>query len=125
MFIVLAQILNYVRISNLLIVFQCFSLGAEIGSHKNDHSYQFMVNFSIRLLKYIVEKIVIIEIIYFKDSGAFGIFLGRTSWSANEEVRLLDAIEQFGFGNWEDIAKHIETRTPEGNYYHFIICPIV
>ncbi|KAG6449957.1 hypothetical protein O3G_MSEX006339 [Manduca sexta] len=71
------------------ICLQCFSLGAEIGSHKNDHSYQFV------------------------DSGAFGIFLGRSSWSANEEVRLLDAIEQFGFGNWEDIAKHIETRTPE------------
>ncbi|XP_026315145.1 transcriptional adapter 2B [Hyposmocoma kahamanoa] len=71
------------------ICLQCFSLGAEIGSHKNDHSYQFM------------------------DSGAFGIFLGRSSWSANEEVRLLDAIEQFGFGNWEDIAKHIETRSPE------------
>ncbi|XP_059053222.1 transcriptional adapter 2B isoform X3 [Achroia grisella] len=71
------------------ICLQCFSFGAEIGSHKNDHSYQFM------------------------DSGAFGIFLGRSSWSANEEVRLLDAIEQFGFGNWEDIAKHIETRTPE------------
>ncbi|CAH0400481.1 unnamed protein product [Chilo suppressalis] len=71
------------------ICLQCFSLGAEIGSHKNDHSYQYM------------------------DSGAFGIFLGRSNWSANEEVRLLDAIEQFGFGNWEDIAKHIETRTPE------------
>ncbi|XP_045453097.1 transcriptional adapter 2B-like [Melitaea cinxia] len=71
------------------ICMQCFALGAEIGSHKNDHSYQFM------------------------DSGAVGIFLGRNSWSANEEVRLLDAIEQFGFGNWEDIAKHIETRTPE------------
>ncbi|KAJ2953294.1 hypothetical protein O0L34_g878 [Tuta absoluta] len=71
------------------ICLQCFSLGAEIGTHKNDHSYQYM------------------------DSGAFGIFLGRSSWSANEEVRLLDAIEQFGFGNWEDIAKHIETRTPE------------
>ncbi|XP_049877727.1 transcriptional adapter 2B isoform X2 [Pectinophora gossypiella] len=71
------------------ICLQCFSLGAEIGTHKNDHSYQFM------------------------DSGAFGLFLGRSSWSANEEVRLLDAIEQFGFGNWEDIAKHIESRTPE------------
>ncbi|CAH2094469.1 unnamed protein product [Euphydryas editha] len=71
------------------ICLQCFSLGAEIGSHKNDHSYQLM------------------------DSGSIGIFLGRNSWSANEEVRLLDAIEQFGFGNWEDIAKHIETRTPE------------
>jgi len=26
----------------------------------------------------------------------------------------LDAIEQFGFGNWEDISEHIETRTAEG-----------
>ncbi|KOB64452.1 Transcriptional adapter 2B [Operophtera brumata] len=43
------------------ICLQCFSVGAEIGQHKNDHSYQFV------------------------DSGAFGIFLGRSSWSANEE----------------------------------------
>lgn len=61
-----------------------------------------------------IKVIVILRFMYFKDSGAFGIFISRTSWSANEEVRLLDAIEQFGFGNWEDIAKHIETRTPEG-----------
>ncbi|CAK1553901.1 unnamed protein product [Leptosia nina] len=71
------------------ICLQCFTLGAESGQHKNDHEYQFL------------------------DAGAFGIFLGRNSWSASEEVRLLDAIEQFGFGNWEVISKHIETRTPE------------
>jgi len=29
-------------------------------------------------------------------------------------MRLLDAIEQFGFGNWEDISKHIESKTSEG-----------
>ncbi|KAK0182525.1 hypothetical protein PV327_000658 [Microctonus hyperodae] len=69
---------------------QCFSAGAEIGSHKNDHSYQFM------------------------DSGTISIFSGsRGNWTAREHLRLLDAIEQFGFGNWEDISKHIETRTPE------------
>lgn len=68
---------------------QCFSAGAEIGSHKNDHSYQFM------------------------DSGTISIFNGRGNWTAREQLRLLDAIEQFGFGNWEDISKHIETRTPE------------
>lgn len=59
-----------------------------------------------------------------QDSGAFGIFLGRSSWSANEEVRLLDAIEQFGFGNWEDIAKHIETRSPEGKVLGQILASI-
>ncbi|XP_015187188.1 PREDICTED: transcriptional adapter 2B isoform X2 [Polistes dominula] len=68
---------------------QCFSAGAEIGQHKNDHSYQFM------------------------DSGTISIFNGRGNWTAKEQLRLLDAIEQFGFGNWEDISKHIETRTPE------------
>nr|XP_046479164.1 transcriptional adapter 2B isoform X6 [Neodiprion pinetum] len=68
---------------------QCFSAGAEIGQHKNDHSYQFM------------------------DSGTISIFSGRGSWTAREQLRLLDAIEQFGFGNWEDISKHIETRTPD------------
>ncbi|PSN46846.1 Transcriptional adapter 2B [Blattella germanica] len=48
-----------------------------------------------------------------QDSGAIGMCLGRGGWSAREELHLLDAIEQFGFGNWEDISRHIETRTPE------------
>ena len=26
---------------------------------------------------------------------------------------MLDAIEQFGYGNWEDVAKHVETRDSE------------
>ncbi|XP_062558630.1 transcriptional adapter 2B isoform X2 [Armigeres subalbatus] len=67
----------------------CFAAGAEIGQHRNDHSYQFM------------------------DSGILSIYRGKGGWSAREELHLLDAIEQYGFGNWEDISKHIETRTPE------------
>ncbi|XP_014608486.1 PREDICTED: transcriptional adapter 2B isoform X9 [Polistes canadensis] len=47
------------------------------------------------------------------DSGTISIFNGRGNWTAKEQLRLLDAIEQFGFGNWEDISKHIETRSPE------------
>lgn len=38
---------------------------------------------------------------------------GKNGWSAREEVHLLDAVEQFGFGSWEDIGKHIETRSAE------------
>ncbi len=34
-------------------------------------------------------------------------------WNAREEMRLLDAVEQYGYGNWKDIARHIETKTPE------------
>lgn len=40
---------------------------------------------------------------------------GKNQWTAREELHLLDAIELYGFGNWEDISKHIETRSPEGS----------
>lgn len=47
------------------------------------------------------------------DSGVLSIFREKGGWSAREEVNLLNAIELYGFGNWEDISKHIETRSPE------------
>ncbi|XP_065347741.1 transcriptional adapter 2B isoform X1 [Cloeon dipterum] len=75
--------------SDFNLCLQCFACGAEIGSHKFNHPYQFM------------------------DSGTISVFQGKGSWSAKEAMRLLDAIEQFGFGNWEDISKHIESKTPE------------
>lgn len=37
----------------------------------------------------------------------------KSTWSTAEETHLLDAIEQYGFNNWEDISKHIETRSAE------------
>ncbi|CAO1432361.1 unnamed protein product [Diamesa serratosioi] len=89
------DLINGVRVhctqcsSDVELCLQCFSAGAEMGPHKNNHSYQFM------------------------DPGAITIFRGKGSWSALEELRLLNAVEQFGFGNWEDISKHIETRSPE------------
>lgn len=68
---------------------QCFACGAEIGKHRSGHGYQFM------------------------DTGNFSIFPGQGHWTAREEVRLLDAIEQYGYGNWDDVAAHIETRSPD------------
>lgn len=49
------------------------------------------------------------------DSGTtiLSVFRGKGAWAAREEIRLLDAIEQYGFGNWEDISKHIETKSAE------------
>lgn len=75
---------------------QCFSCGAEIGKHKNDHKYKFM------------------------DPGNFTLF-GCEGWTAREDVRLLDAIEQYGYGNWVDIAKHIETRTPDEAQERYVL----
>ena len=49
------------------------------------------------------------------DTGTaiLSVFRGKTAWTAREEIRLLDAIEQYGYGNWEDISKHIETKSAE------------
>ncbi|KAK9737464.1 Zinc finger, ZZ type [Popillia japonica] len=68
---------------------QCFSSGAEAGTHRNDHPYRFM------------------------DHCAVSVFGGRGNWTGREQLLLLDAIELYGFGNWELISRHVETRTPE------------
>lgn len=53
----------------------------------------------------------------FQDSGAITISLVQNGWSAREQIQLLDSIEKFGFGNWEDISKTIETKSPDGKNY--------
>lgn len=49
------------------------------------------------------------------DTGTsiLSVFRGKGAWTAREEIRLLDAIEQYGYGNWEDVSKHIETKSAE------------
>ena len=42
---------------------------------------------------------------YVADSGNCAVF--EAGWTAREELRLLDAIERFGLGNWKEIADHI------------------
>lgn len=57
---------------------ECFSAGAEIGPHRRWHGYQLV------------------------DGGRFTLWGAEAEggWSSREEQLLLDAIEQFGFGNW-------------------------
>ncbi|XP_036356463.1 transcriptional adapter 2-beta isoform X2 [Octopus sinensis] len=64
---------------------QCFSLGAEVGPHRRDHSYRIL-------------------------SDMIGPFNIQKPWTLVEETMLLDAVEQYGFGNWHDVANHVETR---------------
>lgn len=71
------------------ICLQCFEVGAEIGPHVNDHSYKFV------------------------DHCAVSIFGGRGAWTGREHLRLLDAAELYSYGNWELVAKLVETRTAE------------
>ncbi|ELR45962.1 Transcriptional adapter 2-beta [Bos mutus] len=79
---------------------ECFSAGAEIGHHRRYHGYQLV------------------------DDGHFTLWGPEVEggWTCREEQLLLDAIEQFGFGNWEDMAAHVGTsRTPQEVMEHYII----
>lgn len=49
----------------------------------------------------------------FIDTGSSVLSVFRGNWSAREELRLLDAIEKYGYGNWGDISKHIESKNAE------------
>ncbi|XP_064484820.1 transcriptional adapter 2-beta-like isoform X1 [Ornithodoros turicata] len=74
---------------------ECFSSGAEMGAHKNGHSYQLI------------------------DCGNFPIFHPPCNWKAKEELTLLEAIEQYGFGNWEDVSQCLAPRTAEDVKDHY------
>ncbi|RKO92336.1 hypothetical protein BDK51DRAFT_20270 [Blyttiomyces helicus] len=64
---------------------ECFSTGAEPNAvHKKDHAYRVM------------------EIL------DFPIF--EEDWGADEEMLLVEGLEMFGIGNWEQIAEHIGTK---------------
>lgn len=60
---------------------------------------------------------------FYQDPGTFSIFPNEKEdeggWIAREDYQLLDAIEQFGYGNWEDVAKHVETRDSESTLHVF------
>ncbi|XP_061665119.1 transcriptional adapter 2-beta [Syngnathoides biaculeatus] len=78
---------------------ECFSAGAEIGNHRRWHGYQQV------------------------DGGRFSLWgpEAEGGWTSREEQSLLDAIEQYGFGNWEDMAAHVGAgRTPQEVMDHYV-----
>uniref|UniRef100_A0A131XYL6 Transcriptional adapter n=1 Tax=Ixodes ricinus TaxID=34613 RepID=A0A131XYL6_IXORI len=84
----------------LAICIRCFSKGAESGSHRNDHRYT-VVTTEFPLL--------------------------CRTWTAAEELKLLDALLDCGIGNWTDVAKQVGTQTArecEAHYLqHYIYAP--
>ncbi|XP_056156665.1 transcriptional adapter 2-beta isoform X2 [Lampris incognitus] len=78
---------------------ECFSAGAEIGNHRRWHGYQLV------------------------DGGLFSLWGAEAEggWTSREEQSLLDAIEQYGFGNWEDMATQVgASRTPQEVMEHYV-----
>lgn len=71
----------------------CFSVGATLSPHKPDHDY--------RLIE-VVSTPVYAE-----------------GWGADEEERLLEGLELYGVGNWEEVAKVIRTKNSAEAEAHF------
>jgi transcriptional adapter 2-beta len=71
-------------------------MSAEIGEHKKEHDYR------IRSL-----------------NSYFPIFDSDKLWSFKEENFLLAYIEQYGFGNWDEIEKNFETRNAKECMEHY------
>ena len=77
---------------------QCCSCGVEAGSHKKEHDYQVL------------------------DHGAFPLFDQRQlTWNSAQELQLLEAVEQFGFGNWKDISEKVEEKSAEECQEHYFM----
>ncbi|KAF2077523.1 hypothetical protein CYY_001141 [Polysphondylium violaceum] len=73
---------------------ECFSVGVEITPHKNDHDYHVIENMHFPM---------------FTDS-----------WGADEELLLLEAIELYGLGNWNDVSENVGTKSaPECKTHYF------
>ncbi|KAH8855112.1 Transcriptional adapter 2-beta [Schistosoma japonicum] len=64
----------------------CYCFGAESGMHKKNHGYRIS---RLNLLPHSILE----------------------GWNSGEELNLLEALEQYGIGNWEDIALKVGTKS--------------
>ena len=87
---------------------ECFAGGVEIGEHKNNHDYHFSNNgyFSVFPESPKQNK---------EDQGMprrkRSLRLESDEWTVREDTQLLNAVEEFGFGNWKEIAKDVEGKS--------------
>ncbi|XP_037512459.1 transcriptional adapter 2-alpha isoform X2 [Rhipicephalus sanguineus] len=75
------------------ICIRCFSRGVESLTHKNDHQYSVVTTEFPLLCK---------------------------TWTAAEELKLLDALLECGIGNWGDIAKQVASKCAEECESHYL-----
>ncbi|XP_072024859.1 transcriptional adapter 2-alpha-like [Amphiura filiformis] len=78
---------------HLQICLQCFSRGWEDSKHQSDHDYEIIAN-----------EFCILE----------------SGWTAKDELKLMEAVGDCGFGNWHDIANQIPGKTKQECEQHYI-----
>lgn len=76
-----------------LLCLHCFAQGYEASNHESDHSYE-VISLDFSLIE--------------------------TSWSALEEMTLLEAIGECGLGNWGDISCQVQTKSAEECEMHYL-----
>ncbi|KAI7800634.1 putative transcriptional adapter 2-alpha [Triplophysa rosa] len=79
--------------SPFLLCLQCFTRGYEYKKHQSDHTYEIMTS-----------DFPILE----------------PGWTAQEEMALLEAVMDCGFGNWQDVAYQMRTKTKEECEGHYM-----
>jgi transcriptional adapter 2-alpha len=72
---------------------ECFSVGAEVQPHKSKHPYRVMDNLFFPLIS--------------------------ADWNADDEILLLEGIERYVMGNWEEVSKHVGTKDKEKCIEHY------
>ncbi|KAJ3448285.1 transcriptional adapter 2-alpha [Anaeramoeba flamelloides] len=78
---------------NVVLCPKCFSKGIKMKDHKPNHSYQvFASNYSP---------------VYQKK------------WNLNDEIKLLEGLNEEGFGNWKEVSKHFRRKTKEECKEHY------
>ncbi|KAJ8043383.1 Transcriptional adapter 2-alpha [Holothuria leucospilota] len=70
----------------------CFAKGWEGGSHQNNHQYEIITN-----------DFPVLE----------------TQWTAKEEMKLLEALSDHGYGNWHDVSNHLQGRSKQECESHY------
>ncbi|XP_029467604.1 transcriptional adapter 2-alpha isoform X8 [Rhinatrema bivittatum] len=76
-----------------LLCLQCFARGFEYKKHQSDHRYEIM-------------------------TSDFPVL--DPSWTAQEEMALLEAVMDCGFGNWQDVANQMRTKSKEDCEKHYM-----
>nr|XP_061797361.1 transcriptional adapter 2-alpha isoform X3 [Nerophis lumbriciformis] len=79
--------------SPFLLCLQCFTRGFEYKKHQSDHKYEIMTS-----------DFPVLE----------------TGWSAQEEMALLEAVMDCGFGNWQDVAYQMRSKSKEECESHYM-----
>uniref|UniRef100_A0AAQ5XSI7 Transcriptional adapter 2-alpha n=1 Tax=Amphiprion ocellaris TaxID=80972 RepID=A0AAQ5XSI7_AMPOC len=79
--------------SPFLLCLQCFTRGFEYKKHESDHKYEIMTS-----------DFPVLE----------------PGWTAQEEMALLEAVMDCGFGNWLDVAYQMRTKTKEECESHYM-----